>query len=80
LLSIRVWLGSFVAALIAATLLSMVSETLGVWLFWPIWILLLLAAMFNDDLVLYCPYCRKRVKMGADSCHHCGRPVKGAVQ
>jgi hypothetical protein len=25
--------------------------------------------------VLYCPHCRKRVKIGATSCHHCGRTV-----
>ncbi len=27
---------------------------------------------------LYCPHCRKRVKMGASACHHCGREVVGA--
>lgn len=24
---------------------------------------------------LKCPYCRKRVKLGAAVCHHCGRAV-----
>jgi len=24
---------------------------------------------------LKCPYCRKRVKLGATHCHHCGRAV-----
>lgn len=28
---------------------------------------------------LRCPYCRKRVKLGATVCHHCGRPVGRAT-
>jgi len=24
---------------------------------------------------LRCPFCRKRVKLGASTCHHCGRVV-----
>jgi hypothetical protein len=28
---------------------------------------------------LRCPFCRKRVKLGATVCHHCARPV-GRVQ
>jgi hypothetical protein len=29
------------------------------------------------EQVYYCPHCRKRVKMGADLCHHCGQPAQG---
>ena len=28
--------------------------------------------VFNDDQVLKCPACLKRVKLGASTCHHCG--------
>lgn len=27
-----------------------------------------------------CPSCRKRVKIGASACHHCGRDVRAASQ
>jgi hypothetical protein len=37
--------------------------------------ILWLLAVFNPATVLYCPHCRKRVKLGAESCHHCGRTV-----
>lgn len=29
---------------------------------------------------LKCPYCRKRVKLGASVCHHCGRDVESLLQ
>jgi tRNA(Ile2) C34 agmatinyltransferase TiaS len=29
---------------------------------------------------LRCPYCGKRVKLGAGACHHCGREVKAFVE
>jgi hypothetical protein len=32
--------------------------------------------VLSDEQMLYCPHCKKRVKMGADTCHHCGREVK----
>lgn len=32
--------------------------------------------VLDDDLVLACPYCRKRVKAGASVCHHCTRAVR----
>ena len=35
------------------------------------------AAYTVGGLKLRCPSCRKRVKIGATACHHCGRPVSG---
>lgn len=29
-------------------------------------------ALFNDGQMIRCDSCRKRVKMGAERCHHCG--------
>ena len=67
----------FFGAAIVGYLLSRLWGPL-VWLTWPLYGLLLLAAVFNDDNVLYCPFCKKRVKMGAQACHHCGRNVLSA--
>lgn len=33
------------------------------------------APLVLGTTALKCPYCRKRVKLGATVCHHCGRPV-----
>lgn len=35
--------------------------------------------LLNGRSALKCPYCRKRVKLGASVCHHCGRPVGRAA-
>lgn len=48
---------------------------------YSIWIALAVAAvgvggpLLMGTSALRCPYCRKRVKLGATHCHHCGRPV-----
>jgi hypothetical protein len=34
------------------------------------------ALLLDDDFTLYCPECKKRVKMWADRCHHCGASAK----
>jgi hypothetical protein len=41
----------------------------------PLFVLTLAGVVFNDAQVLRCPNCRKRIKLGADTCHHCGRKV-----
>lgn len=74
--SFRLLFGALLAAgLVGAAVGSLISEAVGgvvaVAVFVPVW--LLTAA--NPMAVLYCPYCRKRVKGGADVCHHCGRHV-----
>lgn len=68
LFSIRVWLLAIVGG---AILGALTTPALSV----PAFIVILALAVLNRNLVLYCPYCRKRVKMGATSCHHCGRQV-----
>ena len=42
---------------------------------WGVGALLLLGVYRRGRLVLSCPYCGKRVKVGASHCHHCGRQV-----
>lgn len=76
LLSIRVFFACFLGAAIVSYLLSLIWDPLGVVLFWPVFGGLLLMSILNDDAVLYCPFCRKRTKVGAEVCHHCGRHIK----
>jgi ribosomal protein S27AE len=77
LFSFRVQMACIFAAAIVGFLLSLLWGPL-VWAIWPVYALLVLASVFNDDNVLYCPFCKKRVKMGAQACHHCGRSVLSA--
>jgi hypothetical protein len=76
LISFRVIGLALVGAVLVSLLLSPISEglgtTIGVVVFFLIWAM----AAANTDLVLYCPHCRKRVKIGADVCHHCGRSAR----
>ncbi len=73
-LSIRIIFGSLFAALLISVVLGVLWGPL-VYLFFPIFALAYGGAILNDANVLYCPYCRKRVKLGANTCHHCGRTV-----
>lgn len=36
---------------------------------------LIALAWFRGTLILKCPYCGKRVKIGYSACHHCGRQL-----
>lgn len=74
--SIRVGCVSLFVALGAAFVSSLVWEPLAGIVFLIVFLLMMIAAVFNDDNILYCPHCRKRVKMGANTCHHCARAVK----
>lgn len=72
--STRVWIGAAIPAIIIGALLRLVWEPL-VYLWIPIFIVWWLFLVLDPTHVLYCPYCRKRVKMGAATCHRCGRDV-----
>jgi hypothetical protein len=88
LFSFRVWASSatfaFLVVFLIALALSLVNidvsnSTLFVGVvFFPIFLFLLVAQLLDKSHILYCPFCRKRVKMGADVCHHCGRVVRNA--
>lgn len=73
-LSLRVLFGSLFVSLVAAVLLSLLWEPLA-YAFIPIFGLLYASAILNEDNAITCPYCRKRVKLGAGTCSHCGRDV-----
>lgn len=74
LASIRLILIALFGGLLVAIPLSMIARPLG-YAFFPVFLLLWIGTALSRDYALYCPHCRKRVKMGANVCHHCGRTV-----
>jgi hypothetical protein len=74
LASIRLILTALFGGLLVAIPLSLIARPLG-YAFFPVFLLLWIGTALSRDYALYCPHCRKRVKMGADICHHCGRAV-----
>lgn len=71
----RLWIVSAVIATLPAILVGALSSAAGFFVFFIIIGISMWAASRPTGPVMYCPWCRKRVKMGAASCHHCGRIV-----
>ncbi len=69
LLSTRAVITSVVVGLIPALLLSLIWSPLS-YIFFPVALLAWIGQGFGP--ALRCPKCKKRVKMGATRCHHCG--------
>jgi len=59
---------------IGAVLAVLIWEPLA-YLAIPLFFVLWLGLSISPTTVAYCPYCSKRVKLGASACHHCGRAV-----
>ena len=71
-------LGAVIAlplALIAAWIWEPLAAPVVIIVIFSVWIL---GVLFSNNGPLKCPYCGKRVKIGADACHHCGRIVTAA--
>jgi Flp pilus assembly protein TadB len=75
LASWRIWIAGAVIATLPAVLAGALNPAFGFVVFFAIIGVVLWASARPTGPVLYCPYCRKRVKMGASTCHHCGRTV-----
>lgn len=73
---IRVFFFAFVAAVIANFLSNGNGTIIAIAFFGVLGLIVL--GMFSGGIVLKCPYCHKRVKIGATTCHHCGRTVTKA--
>jgi hypothetical protein len=75
LVSLRIIITALIAAGIVGAGAEWVWEPLGV----PVGLTVLVATWLllalSPTTVLFCPFCRKRVKLGASHCHHCGRAV-----
>lgn len=72
--SFRLFLGMLFAGALIGALLSVIWHPL-LYVGLAIGFLAWLGNVLSADQVLYCPFCRKRVKMSADTCHHCGQVV-----
>jgi hypothetical protein len=74
-LSVRVIVACAVLAAVAGGLLSLLWQPLA-YVAVPVFVVAWIGSTLNQEAVLYCPHCRKRVKVGAGVCHHCGRDVR----
>ncbi len=85
LLSLRVALLAALVSVIPFALLYFVLDQVGLrgvgaalmWLWIPAVIIVWIAIAADPSQVAVCQHCRKRVKLGASTCHHCGRTVVG---
>jgi predicted amidophosphoribosyltransferase len=71
-LSVRVGCGALFTAALLGALASYIWEPLAVPIAAVAFVILWLAAVANDEQMAKCDACRKRVKLGASACHHCG--------
>ncbi len=77
-LTIRLWFPPLLIALIPGGLGTLISPVFSAILFWGVFLPLWFALAADPKTVTRvwrCPDCKKRVKPGADTCHHCGRKV-----
>lgn len=75
LFSFRAWLlCALMAALIAAVAGAVWSALAGP-VFVIAFVVILGTYVLNPATAAVCPSCRKRVKFGAERCHHCGQLV-----
>lgn len=70
---IRVAGVAFVGAVVGGVLTH--GSQIGVWAGLVIGLAGATVPLLAGTSALRCPYCRKRVKLGAAACHHCGRTV-----
>lgn len=69
---IRVLGSAFGLAILAAVL---THNTIVFWVVFAIGLAGSVVPLLAGTTALKCPHCRKRVKLGASACHHCGRAV-----
>lgn len=67
-------IGVAIVGAIAGSFLTGGSQV-GVWAGLIIGVAVSVTPLLAGTSTLRCPYCRKRVKLGATACHHCGRTV-----
>lgn len=72
--SLRVAAGAFFSAAIVAAILGALWGPLA-YVAIPLGLFTWLALVTDPTVVVRCPHCRLRAKMGATSCHHCGREI-----
>lgn len=75
-LSARLFATAFIGAFVVSIPFGFIWQPLQVAVWGLLFLVSWVALILNDDITLYCPECKKRVKMGADRCHHCGASAK----
>jgi predicted amidophosphoribosyltransferase len=73
--SVRVGCMSIFAGVVIGAIAGVIWEPLTAPVAVTVIALCWVGAIFNDEQALNCPRCRKMVKLGADTCHHCGAPT-----
>ncbi|MGH2973385.1 MAG: hypothetical protein ACRDLL_00745 [Solirubrobacterales bacterium] len=68
--SIRIW---FLGLFLGAIVMAITGAPAGVGI--AIMLVFVVLASLNRGLVVVCPYCRKRAKIGASVCRWCGRSL-----
>ena len=71
-MSLRVILLTLVFGVCFGVVVGLVWHGVGMWLTWVAATGVPLTAVFNDEQLVHCDVCGKRVKMGYATCHHCG--------
>lgn len=71
LLSARVLFGALLVAVLLAFVPTVISPILGGVVFWGAFIWVVGYQVVNGTRP-WCPNCRKRIKIGAHGCSHCG--------
>ena len=70
-------IGVFFASLVIALFIGFIFSPAAVV---PAFVILFALIAVANLGKLKCPYCHKRVKLGARVCHHCGRDVKAFAE
>lgn len=73
--STRNIMAAFVVAALLAAIPLWIWQPLGIGVFLIVFVIALVGAAADPSRSLYCPSCSKRVKIGASTCHHCGREI-----
>lgn len=72
-LSIRVIFLSLVGGVVGGVLVTSIAPAVPTMpVVWIVAGLVYVVAVMNDEQMVKCDACSKRVKMGASTCHHCG--------
>lgn len=66
----------FLLVLVASAVFAAVLH-ISVWIIFIPLVLFAVYAYTFGGLKTKCPACRKRIKIGATACHHCGRSLVG---
>lgn len=68
-------MAAFFVGLLFAVPASFLSSVLATIVFVLAILLVYGYALVTPGFQAYCPHCRRRVRLGSDTCHHCGRGV-----